>query len=181
MTITNGYATLTQVKAELRLTTSVDDARLERCVETASRVVDNVTSRVFFTSTGFRIFGSWGRSVFIDDAAAITLVEESKDQQAWVVLTASQWTTNPRPPIRQLTRIDNNNFAGFVRVTPTTWGLATIPKEVEQATLIQAIRLFKRPDTPEGVLTGDFGAARLARIDPDVLMLLRPWSIKVIG
>jgi hypothetical protein len=127
------------------------------------------------------VFASWGRSTFIDDATAVTLVEESVNQQTWAVLSSSQWTTNPRPPIRQLVRIDNNPFAGFVRVTPTTWGRATIPREVEQATIIEAIRLFKRPDTPEGVLTGDFGAARLSRIDPDVLSLLRPWSVKVIG
>jgi hypothetical protein len=179
--IVNGYCTLADVKGELRLTTTVDDARLERCVETASRQVDETCGRVFYTSTGVRIFGSWGRSVFTDDATSITLVEESADQLTWVGLTASQWTTNPRPPIRQITRIDNTNFAGFVRITSSTWGQATIPRQAQQATIIQAIRLFKRSDSPAGVLTGDFGAARLARIDPDVLMLLRPLSIKVIG
>lgn len=180
MAIVDGYATLPEVKAELRLTTTVDDARIERAIEAASRAIDNATRRKFTATTGARVFRSWGGQVIIDDASAVTLVEESSDQSTWSTVAATAYTPNARPPIRRLARLDSVEWLSFVRVT-ATWGTATIPAEIHTACLIQAIRLFKRPDTPEGVLVGDFGAARLARIDPDVLALVRPLARKVVG
>ena len=182
MAITNGYATLPEVKAELRLTTTVDDARLERAIETASRQIDNATRRRFYLSPAgeARVFRSWGVTVRFDDAQAVTLVEESTDQTTWSTVAASAYVANARPPIRSLSRLDGAEWLSFVRVTGT-WGTGTIPAEVHTACLIQAIRLFKRADTPEGVLVGDFGAARLARIDPDVLALVRPLARRVVG
>jgi hypothetical protein len=179
VTIVDGYATLAEVKAELRLTTTADDGRLERAVEAASRLIDNLTRRRFTSTTEARTFRSWGAKVWTDDAQAVTLVEESADQVTWTAVAAGGWTVNARPPIRALTRVDGEWLAS-VRVT-ATWGVATIPPEVHTACIIQSIRLFKRPDTPEGVLTGDFGAARLARVDPDVLALVRPLARKVVG
>jgi hypothetical protein len=44
--------------------------------------------------------------------------------------------------------------------------------------IIKAARLFKRKNSPEGVLGGfqDFGAVRVTnREDPDVMMLLNPY------
>lgn len=180
MAIVDGYATLPEVKAELRLTTTVDDARIERAIEAASRAIDNATRRKFTTTTGARVFRSWGSQVIVDDASAVTLVEESNDQAVWSTVASTGYTPNARPPIRRLTRLAGAEWLSFVRVT-ATWGAAAIPAEVHTACMIQAIRLFKRPDTPEGVLVGDFGAARLARIDPDVLALVRPLARKVIG
>ena len=181
MAITNGYATLPEVKAELRLTTTVDDARIERAIEAASRAIDNATRRRFYTTSGEqRIFRSWGATALVDDAQSVTLVEESTDQVSWATVAAAAYAPNPRPPIRRLDRLSGAEWLAFVRVT-ATWGTATIPAEIHTACLIQAVRLFKRADTPEGVLVGDFGAARLARIDPDVLALVRPLARKVVG
>ncbi len=180
MAITDGYATLPEVKAELRLTTTVDDARIERAIEAASRAIDNATRRKFTSSTAARVFRSWGATALVDDAQVVTLVEESSDQVAWTAVAATAYAPNPRPPIRRLDRLSGASWLPFVRVT-ATWGTATIPAEIHTACLIQAVRLFKRADTPEGVLVGDFGAARLARIDPDVLALVRPLARKVVG
>lgn len=180
MPITDGYATLTEVKAELRLTTMVDDARLERAIEAASRAIDNATRRKFTAVVGTRVFRTWGVTALVDDAQAVTLVEESSDQVSWTAVAATAYAPNARPPIRRLDRLSGGYWLPFVRVT-ATWGAAAIPPEVHTACIIQSIRLFKRPDTPEGVLVGDFGAARLARIDPDVLGLIRPLARKVVG
>ena len=51
------------------------------------------------------------------------------------------------------------------------------------ATLIQAARLFKRKESPEGVLGGnDFGIVRVGtRVDPDVEMLLAPYRYLRVG
>lgn len=182
MPVTDGYATLTEVKAELRLTTTADDARIERAIEAASRQIDHITRRSFVaTAAGVaRVFRSWGARVFLDDAQAVTLVEESNDQTTWTTVASTAYVANARPPIRSLTRIDGGEWLSFVQATGT-WGTTSIPPEVHTACMIQAIRLFKRVDTPNGVLTGDFGAARLARIDPDVLALVKPLARKVVG
>ncbi len=42
MAITNGYATLAQVKAALRITDSVDDPLLEMAIESGSRAIDDL-------------------------------------------------------------------------------------------------------------------------------------------
>lgn len=180
MAIVDGYATLTEVKAALRLTTTNDDARIEQAIEAASRLIDSVTRRKFVSSTESRVFGASGVTVWVDDASAVTLVEQSNDQTTWATVASTSWVANARPPIRSLIRIDGSEWYSFVRITGT-WGSASIPTAVQEACVIQAVRLFKRPDSPEGILTGEFGAARLARVDPDVLALIRPLARKVIG
>lgn len=179
MAIVEGYATLLEVKADLRLTTTTDDARIERAIEAASRQIDNTTHRKFYAELGaVRMFSSHGPYVWIDELTTLTTVEQSSDQATWTMVT-SGWVTNPTPPIRKL-QLTSGEWAAFVRITGD-WGPAAIPAVVNQACRIQAVRLFKRPDTPEGVLVGDFGAARLGRVDPDVLGLIRPLARKVVG
>jgi hypothetical protein len=65
-----------------------------------------------------------------------------------------------------------------VQVT-AAWGWATYPDPVVEAALIQASRIFRRKNSPEGVLGGfdQFGAVRVStRIDPDVAALLSPYQ-----
>jgi hypothetical protein len=53
------------------------------------------------------------------------------------------------------------------------WGWSAVPPEVNLATIILAVKLFKRKDAPFGVAgMSDFGAVRIAQSDPDVKMLL---------
>lgn len=184
MAIVDGYVTLAEVKAELRTSKQTDDARLERDIEAASRLIDDLSNHFYGAAvTEARMFTGRGGSVFFPDAQSITLVEHSDDQVAWTGLASSgAYVTNPRPPIRrlQILPLGYSVFQTFVRVT-ATWGSGAPTMKVKEATLLQAIRFFKRADTPEGVLTGDFGAARLARIDPDVLGLIRPRKRRVLG
>lgn len=45
----------------------------------------------------------------------------------------------------------------------------------ELAVILQCARMWKRRDTPEGIIAFDeLGAVRISRLDPDVDMLLRP-------
>ena len=187
MPITNGYVTLADVKAELRLTTATDDTRLERCVETASRFIDLLAGRVFYALgvSVSEVAGTGTDTIFIRDSANVTLVQESlTGLSAYVTVPASGWYT-PFVDDRPITRIIRSLGAvwargGRVRVTSNLqW--PSPPKPIETATLIEAVRLFKRPDSPEGVLAGDFGAARLSRVDPDVLALVRPYKRRVFG
>jgi predicted nucleotidyltransferase component of viral defense system len=48
MAITQGYATLIQVKAALGIADGIDDPLLEMAVESASRQIDSYTERYFY-------------------------------------------------------------------------------------------------------------------------------------
>ena len=64
-----------------------------------------------------------------------------------------------------------------VQIT-AAWGWTAVPDDVYEAALIKAARIWKRKNSPEGVLGGyqDFGAVRISRYeDPDVLSLLAPY------
>ena len=63
-----------------------------------------------------------------------------------------------------------------VKVTGT-WGWSAAPIAVKQATVIQASRIFKRLDSPLGVLSSpDLGYIRVGtRLDPDVQQLVEPY------
>jgi hypothetical protein len=51
-----------------------------------------------------------------------------------------------------------------------------------QATLIQAARLYRRKDSPEGVTgSAEWGVVRLPRIDPDVSALIKDLTLPGIG
>jgi hypothetical protein len=53
------------------------------------------------------------------------------------------------------------------------WGWPAVPDQVAEACLISASRLYKRKDSPEGVLgSADWGVVRVGRLDPDVLDML---------
>lgn len=68
-----------------------------------------------------------------------------------------------------------------VRVT-ARWGWPAVPDQVVSATRIQAARLFKRKDSPEGVMgNAEWGVIRVARIDPDVEALISHLILPGIG
>ena len=81
MAITNGYATLAQVKAALRISDSVDDSLLEMAVESASRAIAGHAARYFYSSgTATRLYAADDSfSVQTDDISgtAITLQTSS--------------------------------------------------------------------------------------------------------
>ena len=49
MAITNGYCTLTQIKAATKITDNIDDTLLEMAVESASRMIDAERDRNFYS------------------------------------------------------------------------------------------------------------------------------------
>jgi hypothetical protein len=59
-----------------------------------------------------------------------------------------------------------------VKVTGV-WGWAATPIQVTQATVIQSSRIFKRLDSPLGIISGELGSMRVgSRLDPDVAQLV---------
>lgn len=86
MAITNGYATLAELKAMLSEATMVtntgDDAVMEDIIEAASRHIDNETRRRFYSTsadeTRYYSTNNPGR-VFIDDLLTITSLKTDED------------------------------------------------------------------------------------------------------
>lgn len=198
MAITNGYATLAEVKSALRITDSVDDALIETAIEAASREIDGYTERSFYNGgTATRVFVPTDAFLTeIDDAVSITKVETSSDgsgfDTTWTLATDVQFEPlngvvgGLAQPYTRLRAIGDylfpiwdiknvNAYEATVRVT-ATWGWSAVPLAIKQATILYAMRQFKRYDAPLGVAGfGDIGAINITRIDPDVMALVAPF------
>ena len=193
MAITNGYATLNQLKAALRMGTAdtTDDSLLEMAIESASRLIDDDCDRVFYASgtAVARYFApASGVIAFIDDAISITAVATDEDvdgtyEQVWAT---TDWQAEPLNslnagqawPTTRLRAIGDHAFPtqggeATLKVTGQ-WGFGTaVPTIITQACVIQASRHYKRLDAPFGVAGfGEMGAVRVSRTDPDVYALI---------
>ena len=191
MAITNGYATLAQVKAGLRITDSVDDTLLEMAVESASRAIDSYCNRVFY-STGtavVRYYSPQGSYLCdIDDLVSLTSLYTNSDetQSSYNI----QWTSEDRQleplngladgqptPFTRIRAIGDYTFQTLngeasVKVTGV-FGYSAVPIAITQATVIQASRIYKRLDSPLGIISGELGTMRVGtRLDPDVAQLV---------
>lgn len=196
MAITNGYATLAEVKAALRITDTIDDALLDTAVESASRLVDGYAGRNFYSAgTAVRYFTPNTAIVTeIDDLISISSLEVSGNlngtyDQTW---TSADYQLEPLNgkvdgltgwPYTSIRAVGNYVFGinigeASVKVTGV-WGWSAIPIAVKQATIIQASRIFKRLDSPLGVLSSpDLGYIRVGtRLDPDVQQLVEPYRL----
>lgn len=98
-----------------------------------------------------------------------------------MAVTASQvatWSKFPVPTGDELTLLDL--VVGAVTAHVTDHYVVTDPltDREELAIIMQSARLWRRRDTPEGVVAfDDLGAIRISRLDADVVELLTPlWN-----
>lgn len=195
MAITNGYASLSEVKAALRITDAVDDSLLEMAVESASRLIDGHAGRIFYSAgTATRYFVAQDDFVVeVDDLAngtvTITTAQEADGTYDTVwkttdyqleplngVLDGMAW---PYTTIRAVGDYMWPITGGEALVKiQGTFGWSAVPIAIKQACVIQASRIFKRLDSPLGVAGfGDLGAIRVTRdLDPDVAQLVAPYK-----
>lgn len=186
------YATLAELKHALGITDTERDAALAGKLASASRSIDKDTGgRRFWLDTTAqpRVINPRRRVVADEDGQRLLtadigdaddLVVEAGRAGAWADITAgveAQPTDalQQQRPVTSLLRLGGTWPAGGgqrVRVT-ARWGWPAVPDEVHEATLILAARLYKRKDSPEGVLgSSEWGVVRLSRRDPDVLTLI---------
>lgn len=203
MAITNGYATLAEVKDWLSITDDDDNSELEEAVNAASRWIDQHCQRHFWrdgttVSPRARLFGASDHSdldlgAFNDLVEVVSVATDDNDNGVFgTTWAASDYELLPRSPSaapepRPYRRIRSTGSRFFPYGGRTTrvqvsgvWGWPAVPDAVQHACLIQAARLFKRKHSPEGV-TGwqsDFGPIRVSvRSDPDVMQLLEPYRL----
>jgi hypothetical protein len=198
LAITNGYCTLAEIKASLRIPSAdtVDDSLLETAVESASRLVDGFAGRNFYPNgTATRFFTPEDTIVCeIDDLISLSSLVVSADldgvfDQTWNSTDYQLEPLNGRAdgltgwPATRIRAVGDYVFGtnigeASVRVIGT-WGWSAVPSAIKQATVIQSSRIFKRLDSPLGVLSApDLGYIRVGtRLDPDVQQLVEPYRL----
>lgn len=185
MAITNGYATLAELKAYLGLPSddTVDDAVLEARIESASRAIEQETGRVFYATTATRYFtAEHGDLLFIPDLLSITTLKTDSDgdrvyETTWAATDYDLEPFNETPYTRiRLTPSGRYSFPTHAKGVEVvgSWGYSsTTPNAIREACLILASRYFKRKDAPFGVAgTAEMGQMRISKTDPDVAGLL---------
>jgi hypothetical protein len=190
--LVNAYATLADVKRNLSIADSVDDALLELCITSASRAIDNMTERTFFQTEETRVFVP-DDSFFcpIDDLYTLTTLKTADDADqefdiTWGVkdkqleplngtINGTEW---PYTGIRAVGDYLFPTVGSEATVQVTgVFGWPSVPTAIEQATILQAARYFKRSDSPMGVAGFDaMGVVRLSNVDPDIYTLLEPYK-----
>lgn len=192
MAITNGYASLNEVKAALKIIDGLDDSQLEMAIESASRLIDGYAGRYFYNAgTATKYFAAEDMWITqIDDLQSIselaTTNQIGDDYITWSTTDYQLEPLNGRvdglvSPATRIRAVNQYVFPFYngqalVKVTGV-WGWASVPIAIKQATILQASRIFKRLDSPLGVAGfGDMGVVRVgSRLDPDVQHLVDPY------
>ena len=195
MAITNGYATLAELKASLAITDTQDDTMLEIAITASSRMIDDYTDRFFYSNGTTQTPATYYYTaqdywlIDIDDNFLITEIATDDDfDQTWSTVWATsdflvEPVNNPNKgwPINRLIAVDSYvfplNIPQGVRVKGR-FGWSAVPSEINQACIIQSSRLFVRKQSPFGIAgTPELGTVRLtSRLDPDVEALIRPFK-----
>jgi hypothetical protein len=207
MAITNGYATLAEIKAYLSISDSTDDTLLESLIESASRSIDRIANRRFYldSSASARKYRAYSDVfVYVDDigttSGLIVAVDENGNGTYTKTLTLdTDYILDPLTasslgrPFTQLTMVSNTEmwpiFPGItqnglrpgVQVT-AKWGWPSVPDDINMACLILTADLYKRKDAPGGILgLGDLGAIRMSPIGRDVTAMVRAYRKEVLA
>lgn len=196
----NEYITLEELKIQLAI--EADDATrdmpLNRARASASRSIDKTCGRRFWLDTDpvQRVFNPRGRIVrqddgdlfLIDDIGSIDgLIVETGSGTSWSAVTG--YETQPDNAL-----VDGKPITGLLYPLGT-WGIATtrlrvtaqfgwptVPDAIGEAAMIQATRLYKRKDSPEGIIgSAEWGVRNLSRRDPDVWALIEPYILPGFG
>jgi hypothetical protein len=194
------YATLAELKAQVSIEAddTTRDTLLNRALKSASRSIDRATGRRFWlddaaTPRTYRldgriVCGSDGDVLLVDDIGNITgMVVETGSGSSFTAFTGYETTPDNALadgfPISGLLRVNGSWGTPTTRVRVTAkFGWPAVPDDIAAACLIQAARLYKRKDSPEGVMgSSEWGVVRLSRRDPDVWNLIEPYVLPGFG
>jgi len=200
LAVTNGYCTLADVKASLRITDTIDDALIENSINAASRMIDQYCNRYFYSGQPDEVRyykANDAYNCWIDDCQTITTLRTAQSSpivynQTWTstdfqTIPANTLANGAYQPINQLIAVYNYFFptwqeSNLIQVTGT-FGWPSVPEPVKFACIIQASRLFKRLESPLGVAgVSDIGIMRVgSNIDGDVAQLINPFRLLRTG
>ena len=191
------YASVAEVKAALQITDTVDDALITMAATSASALIEGYCGRRFDTETATKLFIPDNNYLLqIDDLISATTIKSSSQSDGVFDTTWATTDYQLEPlngvveglafPFTRIRAIDEylwpyGTSEADVQIVGS-WGFSAVPSQVQQAAVIQSMRIFKRLDSPLGVAGfGDFGAMRVSKgLDPDVAQLVAPF-VKYTG
>jgi hypothetical protein len=195
MATTNAYATLAELKLELKITDSTDDDKLELALDAASRWIDTACGWRFYTTssdeTRYYTATMSGRLDVLEGIVSLTTLACDQDgdrtyEETWTVttdydLTPHNANTDGQPytaiETSPLSRYGFSKWRKGVKLVGKFGYAATAPRAIKRATVLKAQQLFMRKDMPFGVM----GASAVGTItmsvpvDADILALIRPY------
>lgn len=206
------YCTAAELKAEIGISDSEDDTEIGTAITAASRKIDaycgrkfsqdaNVVEREFYPDSPLEVdlLEQPYQSAASEISTLIGLIvktDEADDGTFSTTLTINtDFLVLPRNaaadgwPWSGLLAVGSGSFpmlsSGRAGVQVTAkFGWATIPTDVKKACLLESARLFRRKDSPEGVLGGfaEFGPVRVSQFeDPDARRLLSQFRRVAVG
>lgn len=200
MAITNGYCTLAEVKAALRLTDNTDDTLIENSIEGASRRIDGYCGRFFYKTTATAV-GLIARTEYLvttDDISSSTNLLVKTDttgdgtyDTTWTINVDYQLeplnSTILQRPYRRISAIGAKTFPlntppspPYVQIT-AEWGWSSVPDDVREATVLLAMRGFARYNAALGVVGFGDMAMNVRAVDPDVREMINPYRLLAIA
>lgn len=208
MVITNGYCTQLELKQWLNaddpaLLDDLDDL-IDAAINAVSRYFDRKCKRHFYMTEQARVFAATGAYILafghFEDLTTVTPVTVKTDDDGDGVFETT-WLDSEyqlRPPNVVATSEPYRALRGVQKRFPVnitvggraerievtgTWGWPVVPDGIHQATKIQAARIVKRREAPEGILgLNQFGVLRVSgRMDPDVRDLISPYRLRSLG
>jgi hypothetical protein len=201
MAMNNPYCSLNDAKLAARITDTIDDALLELSIESSSRDIDAYTERVFFSTGATAVSRVYiPQDLYLletDDIISVTSIKSDSTGEGGFDLEwdVSDFQLEPLNGIAggittPFTRIravgsklwpiyeprDINAGQASVEITGV-FGFPSVPIAIKQATVLSALRAYKRYESPTGVLGfSDMGVVRVStRLDPDVQRLIDPY------
>jgi uncharacterized phiE125 gp8 family phage protein len=193
------YCTLAEVKSSLRITDNIDDAIITKAITAAEETIDAYCARSFGkTSSIVRYYAP--RDSFItdiDDLVTLTsIVTMADDSQSSYTITWSAEDFQLEPlngyvdgaysPATRIRAIGNYTFLTLdgeatVKVTGI-FGWNSVPGSISQAAILLASRIYKRNDSPLGIISGELGSMRVGvRLDPDVEHMIQRYRRVRVG
>jgi len=206
VTITNGYAALADLKAELGIFDTTDDDALELAIEAASRQCDDYTGRRFWQDGSVvartyvpddpyclvvdDISTTTGLVVKIDDddsGSYETTLTVNTDVVVWPPNAAAEYPVRPYTELHIVRSRSSyvwptNVDAPSVQVT-AKFGWPAVPEQVAKACMVQAMQLFKSKDAVFGAIAmGDGTSLRMkASLNPQAESLLAAYRKPSVG
>lgn len=193
MAVVNGYTNVADLRESLGDTNSkLPVTLLEDAINASSRAVDVYCGRRFWQDSTLKTrnyrptepYVAW-----VDDISTTTGLVIKTDTSGdyswsttWDAADYDLWPDNADQGDAsyawwRIHAIDDKSFITGVRrktlQVQARFGWSAIPDNIEHASRLKAVSLFRRKDAPFGVAGfGEFGPVRITRKDPDVIELL---------
>lgn len=194
----NEYVSATTLKATLGITVSTFDTDITTACSAASRGIDRACNRRFWVDADANQIRYYTPNpqravLFTDDIVTVTTlaIDQSGGTSFATTLTANtDYVLEPlnaavETPVQPYTSIrlhpsGGKSWPAYPRSVKITgkFGWPAVPDEIVRATTILATKLFKRQESPFGIVTAGVDQAtamRIAMSDPDVKFLISPF------